>query len=107
MRLRDWLSLASHSDCMTFRSIGGDVDVIATECDRQEPGANEDEDRVDADDFERAGEAAPAADVEYQQAGGKDDHREAAGEQDEAAGPEFFVDGEGDSARPWPIDGER
>src|SRR5262249_51517264 len=57
---------------------------------------NENEDRVDADDLERTREATPAADVEDHETRGQENHGEAAGEEDEAAGPEFFVDGEDD-----------
>ncbi len=42
--------------------------------------ANKYENRVDADDFEWPGEATPTTDVEDQQARGKRDHGEAAGQ---------------------------
>ena len=50
------------------------ADLRPAENDREQAGANEDEDCVNAYDFERAGQPAPASDVEEQQAGGKRDH---------------------------------
>src|SRR4051812_23942834 len=72
------------------------VDLVSAERDRQKTRTDEDEDRIDANNFKGPGKPTPAADVEDRHACRQTNHCQATGEENETAGPDFFVDGEDD-----------